>query len=142
MHKAKLMSRGSTEVELDVATMFVLLEHTTCSTLTSSVHRPSIVLSLQEAGALGRKKKSREDSHHVAAHVIGQHIYTSPLNRDVHVLLLQEECLPWPGGNHHAVFNVVQTNRVRGPEHVGTVLKAVSWKSRGPHHTLSVAICV
>ena len=42
MHKAKLMSRGSTETELDVATMFVLLELTTCSTPTSSVHRPSI----------------------------------------------------------------------------------------------------
>ena len=68
VHKVKLMSRGSTETELDVATMFVLLEHTTCSTPTSSVHRPSIVLSLQEAGALGRKKKSREDSHPVAAH--------------------------------------------------------------------------
>ena len=26
MHKAKLMSRGSTETELDVATMFVLLD--------------------------------------------------------------------------------------------------------------------
>ena len=56
MHKAKLMSRGSTETELDVATMFVLLEHTTCSTPTSSVHRPSIFLSLQVAGAPGRKK--------------------------------------------------------------------------------------
>lgn len=56
MHEVKLMSRGSTETELDVASMFVLLELTTRGTPTSSVHRPSIVLSLQAAGALGRKK--------------------------------------------------------------------------------------
>ena len=56
MHELKLMNRGSTETELDVASMFVPLELTTRSTSTSSLHRPSIVLSLQAAGALGRKK--------------------------------------------------------------------------------------
>ena len=56
VHELKLMNSGSTETELDVASMFVLLELNTRSTPTSSVHRPSIFLSLQVAGAPGRKK--------------------------------------------------------------------------------------